>query len=245
MGWMNDTLRYVSTDTLYRKYEHNLITFSMMYTFNENFILALSHDEVVHGKASLIGKMPGDYYNKFAGLRVLALYQIAHPGAKLNFMGYEFGQFIEWREYEGLEWFLPEQYEAHRKHLQYIKALNNFYLKEKALYSNDKNWKGFQWIDADNAEQSVYIFARTCGSGQHKDVVVLNFGTGYYEDYRVGVPKAGNYVESFSSDRLEYGGGGAVNEGVLKADPVPCHGQEQSVSIKLAPLSGVVLSHTK
>ncbi len=245
MGWMNDTLRYVSTDTLYRKYDHNLITFSMMYTFNENFILALSHDEVVHGKASLIGKMPGSYYDKFAGLRVLALYQMTHPGAKLNFMGYEFGQFIEWREYEGLEWFLPEQYEAHGKHLQYIKALNNFYLKEKALYSRDHDWKGFQWIEADNAEQSVYIYARTCASGQHKDVVVLNFGSAYYEDYRVGVPKMGNYAESFSSDRLEFGGGGAVNEGLISAEKVPCHGQEQSVRIKLAPLSGVVLSYTR
>ena len=245
MGWMNDTLRYISTDTLYRKYDHNLITFSMMYTFNENFILALSHDEVVHGKASLIGKMPGSYYQKFSGLRVLSLYQMTHPGAKLNFMGYEFGQFIEWREYEGLQWFLAEQYEAHAKHLAYTKALNNFYLKEKALYSNDRNWKGFQWIDADNSEQSVFIFCRTCGSGQHKDVVILNFGTGYYEDFRVGVPKAGAYVESFSTDDLAFGGSGCRNCGDLLTQDVPCHGQDQSLTVKLAPLSGVVLSYTK
>ena len=245
MGWMNDTLRYFSTDTLYRKYEHNLITFSMMYTFNENFILALSHDEVVHGKASLIGKMPGDYYNKFAGLRLLALYQMTHPGAKLNFMGYEFGQFIEWREYEGLQWFMVDQFEAHRKHLNYIRELNNFYLKEKALYSNDRNWKGFQWIDADNGEQSVCSFVRICGSGQHKDLVVLNFGTGYYEDFRVGVPKPGIYTEAFSSDRLEYGGGGALNEKAIHSEPIPCHGQEQSITIKLAPLSGTVLRYSK
>ncbi len=245
MGWMNDTLRYISTDTLYRKYDHNLITFSMMYTFNENFILALSHDEVVHGKASLIGKMPGDYYQKFSGLRLLSLYQMTHPGAKLNFMGYEFGQFIEWREYEGLEWFLPEQYDAHRKQLAYTKALNNFYLKEKALYSNDRNWKGFQWIDADNAEQSVFIFCRTCGSGQHKDVVVLNFGTGYYEDFRVGVPKDGIYTESFSTDDLAYGGSGCLNTEPRRSEKIPCHGQQQSVSIRLAPLSGVVLSYSK
>ncbi|MBQ9912025.1 MAG: 1,4-alpha-glucan branching protein GlgB [Firmicutes bacterium] len=245
MGWMNDTLRYISTDTLYRKYDHNLITFSMMYTFNENFILALSHDEVVHGKASLIGKMPGDYYQKFSGLRLLSLYQMTHPGAKLNFMGYEFGQFIEWREYEGLEWFLPEQYDAHRKQLAYTRALNNFYLKEKALYSNDHNWKGFQWIDADNAEQSVFIFCRTCGSGQHKDVVVLNFGTGYYEDFRVGVPKDGIYTESFSTDDLAYGGSGCLNTEPRRSENIPCHGQQQSVSIRLAPLSGVVLSYSK
>ena len=245
MGWMNDTLRYISTDTLYRKYDHNLITFSMMYTFNENFILALSHDEVVHGKASLIGKMPGDYYQKFSGLRLLSLYQMTHPGAKLNFMGYEFGQFIEWREYEGLEWFLPEQYDAHRKQLAYTRALNNFYLKEKALYSNDRNWKGFQWIDADNAEQSVFIFCRTCGSGQHKDVVVLNFGTGYYEDFRVGVPKDGIYTESFSTDDLAYGGSGCLNTEPRRSENIPCHGQQQSVSIRLAPLSGVVLSYSK
>ena len=242
MGWMNDTLRYISTDTLYRKYDHNLITFSMMYTFNENFVLPLSHDEVVHGKASLIGKMPGDYYQKFSGLRLLALYQITHPGAKLNFMGYEFGQFIEWREYEGLEWFLVDEYETHRKHLQYIKELNNFYLKEKALYSNDRNWKGFEWIDADNAEQSVYIYCRTCASGKHKDIVVLNFGTGYYEDFRIGVPKEGTYIESFNSDRLEYGGSGCTNEGELKSEKISCHGKEQSISIKLAPLSGIILS---
>ncbi|MBR0481494.1 MAG: 1,4-alpha-glucan branching protein GlgB [Firmicutes bacterium] len=245
MGWMNDTLRYISTDTLYRKYDHNLITFSMMYTFNENFILALSHDEVVHGKASLIGKMPGDYYQKFSGLRLLSLYQMTHPGAKLNFMGYEFGQFVEWREYEGLEWFLPEQYDAHRKQLAYTRALNNFYLKEKALYSNDRNWKGFQWIDADNAEQSVFIFCRTCGSGQHKDVVVLNFGTGYYEDFRVGVPKDGIYTESFSTDDLAYGGSGCLNTEPRRSENIPCHGQQQSVSIRLAPLSGVVLSYSK
>ncbi len=241
MGWMNDTLRYISTDTLYRKYDHNLITFSMMYAFSENFILALSHDEVVHGKASLINKNPGDYYQKFSGARLLALYQMTHPGAKLNFMGYEFAQFIEWREYEGLEWFLPRDYETHAKHLRYIKELNNFYLKEKALYSNDKSWKGFQWIEADDSEQSIYIYCRTCASGKHKDVVVLNFGTGYYEDFRVGVPKDGIYEEAFSSDRLEYGGSGVTCGKELKAEKIPYHGQEYSVSVKLAPLSGIIL----
>ena len=242
MGWMNDTLKYISKDFPDRKNSHGLLTFSMMYAFNENFILPLSHDEVVHGKCSLIGRMPGDYFSKFAGLRLLALYQMTHPGAKLNFMGSEFGQFIEWREYEALEWFLPEKYEAHAKHLAYIKALNNFYLGEKALYSRDRDWGGFQWIDAENSSQSVLIYCRTCGSGRHKDVVVLNFGNGSYDGYRVGVPRPGRYFESFSSDRSEFGGSGRINEDPLEAENIPYHGQENSVLIRLAPLSGIVLS---
>jgi len=245
MGWMNDTLRYCQEDFNKRSDYHNLLSFSMMYCFNENFVLPLSHDEVVHGKKSLIGRMPGDYKEQFAGLRLLALYQMTHPGAKLNFMGNEFGQFIEWREYEGLEWFLLEQYDTHSKHQKYIKDLNHFYKKEKALYSKDHSWDGFSWIDADNAAQSILIYLRTCASGLHKDIVVLNFKPSYYKEFRIGVPKDGWYIEVFTTDREEYGGCGIVNKEPLKAEKIPYHGMKYSVSVKLPSLGGLVLSYKK
>ncbi len=163
MGWMNDTLHYMQTDFPWRPGNHGLLTFSIMYAFTENFICPLSHDEVVHGKCSLIGRMPGDWWRQFAGLRTLAFYQMTHPGAKLNFMGNEIGQFIEWRYYESIQWFLTEEYETHRHHQAFIKALNHLYTAEPALYERGYTDDGFTWIDADNSKQSIVSF---CASGR-------------------------------------------------------------------------------
>ncbi len=240
MGWMNDTLRYVSTDFPYRPGCHNMLTFSMMYAFNENFILPLSHDEVVHGKASLIGRMPGDYWRQFAGLRLLALYQMTHPGGKLNFMGSEIGQYIEWRFYEGIEWFLLD-YESHRKHQAFIRALNHLYRREKALWDCDHNWRGFSWIDADNAGQSILSYARVSESGRITTVEVLNFDVQSYEGYRVGVPKPGTYRELISSDDEAFGGSGKHNPEPVTAEPIPMHGQPWSIEITVPPLGGTIL----
>ena len=240
MGWMHDTLHYMQADFPYRPGAHHLLTFSMMYCFSENFILALSHDEVVHGKCSLIGRMPGDYWRQFAGLRSLALYQMTHPGAKLNFMGSEIAQFIEWRDYEGLEWFLLD-YEAHAKHQAYIRALNAFYKQEPALWQVNYSWDGFEWIDADNNEQSVLIYTRRGKRPTDDLIVLLNFVPECSDAFRIGVPKKGVYKEIFNSDAPEYGGSGRLNPGWLVSEPVPWHGKDWSVVVKTPPIGGLVL----
>ncbi len=244
MGWMNDTLKYMSVDFPYRPGCHNMLTFSMMYAFHENFILPLSHDEVVHGKCSLIGRMPGDYWRQFAGLRLLAMYQMTHPGGKLNFMGNEFGQFIEWRYYDELEWFLLD-YASHRNHQAFIRALNHVYVKEKALWSCDHSWQGFSWIDADNAEQGILSFVRRAASGRITMVAVLNFGVQAYEQYRIGVPRPGYYRELISSDHTAFGGSGKVNEAPVQAQPIPFHGQPYSIEITVPPIGGTILKRVR
>jgi 1,4-alpha-glucan branching enzyme len=241
MGWMNDTLNYMKTDFPYRPYNHNLLTFSMMYAFNENFILPLSHDEVVHGKCSLIGRMPGDYWRQFAGLRVLTLYQMCHPGGKLNFMGNEIGQFIEWRYYEGIEWFLAKDYEHHAKHQAYIRELNHFYKEYRAMWLKSYDWDGFEWLDADNNEQSVLTFIRHGKTPMDDLIVVINFTPETYEEYRVGVPKNGVYGEVFNSDKAEFGGSGFCNSKPVKSEKEPMHGMSQSVSVRIPPIGGLVL----
>lgn len=241
MGWMNDTLNYMKTDFPYRSYNHDLLTFSMMYVFNENFILALSHDEVVHGKASLIGRMPGDYWRQFAGLRVLAFYQMVHPGAKLNFMGNEIAQFIEWRYYEQLEWFLPKEYEQHRKHQEYIRKLNTFYKESKALWLKNYSWDGFEWLDADNKDQSILMFIRHGKTPIDDLIILINFTPQTYSNYRIGVPKKGIYKEVFNSDGLEYGGSGYLNQEVMASESEPWHGKEDSVLVNVPPIGGIIL----
>jgi len=241
MGWMNDTLRYMQTDFPSRPEFHRLLTFSMMYCFNENFVLPLSHDEVVHGKHSLIGRMPGDYWRQFAGLRALALYQAAHPGGKLNFMGNEIAQFIEWRYYEGIEWFLPERYETHRRHRDYIRALNALYRREKALWQKSYDPEGFRWIDADNAAQSVLIFERRGARPSDTIWALLNFVPEVSDGFRVGVPRRGVYEEIFNSDAVEFGGSGRRNEGPLVAEAIPWHGQPFSLVLKTPPVGGLLL----
>jgi len=240
MGWMNDTLHYMQTDFPFRPGNHGLLTFSMMYAFNENFVLPLSHDEVVHGKCSLIGRMPGDYWRQFAGMRILALYQMCHPGAKLNFMGNEIAQFIEWRYYEGIEWFLTD-YEAHDRHHKYIAALNKLYREEKALWQNGYSWDGFEWLDADDSEQSILTFVRKGKKPADDLVVLLNFVPDVYSDFRLGVPQEGVYSEIFNSDAAVFGGSGKVNPGSLPSEPVPWHGRAQSVTVRVPPVGGLVL----
>lgn len=241
MGWMNDTLHYMQTDFPYRPGNHKLLTFSMMYAFNENFILALSHDEVVHGKCSLIRRMPGDYWRQFAGLRLLYMYQMTHPGAKLNFMGNEIAEFIEWRYYESLEWFLPENYETHRMHREFVREMNRFYKEQKALWEINYSWDGFEWRDADNNEQSIISYVRK-GKNENGDLLcILNFTPTTYENYCVGVSKDGNYEEIFNSDDELYGGSGKLNKGVIKSEKGSYHGQEHYIKLTIPPLAGIVI----
>ncbi len=240
MGWMNDTLSYCQTDFPARSQCHNRLTFSMVYHFSENFILPLSHDEVVHGKKSLIGRMPGDYWRQFAGLRLLALYQITHPGCKLSFMSTEYGPFIEWREYESLEWFLL-RYPAHDAHKTYTAALNALYKNTPALWQDDHSWDGFHWLDADDAMRSILIFRRIGQVKSQAVTVLLNFSPTVYQNFRIGVPLSGVYREIFGSDRKEFGGSGKGNYQSLIAQPIPCHGEKYSVTVEVPPIGGLIL----
>ena len=242
MGWMNDTLEYMQKDSVYRKYHHNDITFSMMYNYSENFILPLSHDEVVHGKKSLVDKMSGDYWRKFANLRLLYAYMIGHPSKKLTFMGSEFGQFIEWREYEELEWKLIDKYPMHKDTQNYVKELNKFYKENRALWELDDKPEGFMWIDADNKDQSILIFARKSNRPEDTLIFICNFTPNVYYDFKIGVPYLTNYKQVFNSDEKKYGGSGQVIDGVtLVAEDKPYHNQKYSINAKIPPLGVLVL----
>ena len=234
MGWMNDMLQYMSLDPLYRKGDHNALTFSMTYAFSENFILPLSHDEVVHGKCSLIGKMPGNYDDKFNNLRVLYAYQIAHPGKKLNFMGSEFAQFIEWNFKQGLDWLLLG-YEKHRKMQQFVKTLNRFYLENRELWEVDTGWDGYEWIEPDDRNRSVIAFRRKDRKGREL-VVVCNFCPVLRENYRLGLPKQGWYVPVLNTDDEAFGGYGFAPE-TVRTEKKPSHGQAQSGLFRVPPMS--------
>ena len=234
MGWMNDMLQYMSLDPLYRKGDHNALTFSMTYAFSENFILPLSHDEVVHGKCSLIGKMPGNYDDKFNNLRVLYAYQIAHPGKKLNFMGSEFAQFIEWNFKQGLDWLLLG-YEKHRKMQQFVKTLNRFYLENRELWEVDTGWDGYEWIEPDDRDRSVIAFRRKDRKGREL-VVVCNFCPVLRENYRLGLPKQGWYVPVLNTDDEAFGGYGFAPE-TVRTEKKPSHGQMQSGLFRVPPMS--------
>ncbi len=234
MGWMNDMLQYMSLDPLYRKGDHNALTFSMTYAFSENFILPLSHDEVVHGKCSLIGKMPGNYDDKFNNLRVLYAYQMAHPGKKLNFMGSEFAQFIEWNFKQGLDWLLLG-YEKHRKMQQFVKTLNRFYLENRELWEVDTGWDGYEWIEPDDRDRSVIAFRRKDRKGREL-VVVCNFCPVLREDYRLGLPKQGWYVPVLNTDDEAFGGYGFAPE-TVRTEKKPSHGQMQSGLFRVPPMS--------
>lgn len=244
MGWMNDTLNYCKTDFPFRPGNHQLLTFSMMYAFSENYVLPLSHDEVVHGKASLIVRQPGDWWRQFAGLRALALYQMTHTGAKLNFMGNELAQFIEWRYYEGLEWFLLDEYETHRAYHKYVKKLNHFFLGQKGLWQKNYEEDGFTWIDADNSEQSIISYVRRATRPVDDCVVLINWDVNPIEEFRLGVPREGNYQEVFNSDAEEFGGSGVINTATIVSEPVPFQGQKNSVVLRVPPLAGIVLRRT-
>ena len=234
MGWMNDMLCYVGADPFFRKDMHDKITFSFMYAFSENYILPLSHDEVVHGKKSLLDKMPDPYENKFATLRALYGYMAGHPGKKMLFMGGEFGQFSEWSEERGLDWMLLD-YDAHRQMQTYVQALNAFYLENKQLWENDTDWQGFAWISHDDNVNNIIAFRRIAKDGSDL-ICIVNFAPVYHESYKIGVPYAGTYEEGFSSDRIEFGGSGVTN-GKKRTKAEEMHGMEQIVDLKIPPLS--------
>ncbi|MEK7310393.1 MAG: 1,4-alpha-glucan branching protein GlgB [Chloroflexota bacterium] len=240
MGWMHDMLEYMSKDPIHRRHHHNSLTFSLLYAFTENFILPLSHDEVVHGKRALLAKMPGDYWQQFANLRALYSYMFAHPGKKLLFMGDEFGQWNEWNSNTGLDWILLD-FDSHRGVLACVRDLNRLYVAEPALHAQDFSWEGFEWIDFRDVDGSAVSFTRR---GKSKDVaiiVVANFTPVPRMGYRVGVPAPGHYREIFNSDSTYYGGSNVGNIGGLTTDEEPWQGQPCSVIMTLPPLAVVYL----
>ena len=235
MGWMHDTLEYMTKDPVYRKHHHDQLTFSLWYAFAENFVLPLSHDEVVYGKRSLLDKMPGDMWQKFANLRLLYGYMYGHPGKKLLFMGGELGQWDEWDFENSLDWHLLED-DKHRKLRLWLKDLNRFYRTEPAMHQLDFERLGFEWLDIQDWEKSIVSFARRARNPEHVVVSVCNFTPKPRKNYRLGVPSGGQWKEVLNSDALEYGGSGQGNLGGVEANPHPFHGRTYSISITLPPL---------
>lgn len=241
MGWMNDTLHYMQCDFPWRPGNHSLLTFSIMYAFSENFVLPLSHDEVVNGKCSLIGRMPGDDWRRFAGLRTLAFYQMTHPGAKLNFMGNEIGQQIEWRYYESIEWFLAKDFDAtHGAQQRFIGALNHFYAKQKALWQNAYTEEGFEWIDANNSQQSIVSYVRHGDKPADDLLILINFDPASYERYCVGVPREGDWELIFNTDDPAFGGSGYPVVDMASSKPEPWNMRDDSIEIAVPGLAGLV-----
>lgn len=240
MGWMNDFLNYISLDPIYRKYHQGQLTFSMIYAYAENFQLVLSHDEVVHGKSSMINKMPGDYWQKFAGLRASYGYMFTHPGKKLLFMGGEFAQFIEWNYKKSLDWNLLE-FEMHQKMKDYVRDLNHFYTGNKALYEVDAHQSGFEWIDAWDSDHSMISFMRKAKDWHDSLVVICNFTPNVQHNYRVGAPFCTHYDEVFNSDDVKYGGSGVANPNGASAEEIPYHNKPHSMTLTVPPLGIVIL----
>lgn len=236
MGWMNDTIQYMQTDPIYRKYKHNNLTFSMTYAFSENFILPLSHDEVVHGKASLINKMPGEYDQKFSNLRAMYAYMIAHPGKKLSFMGNELGQFSEWSEGRELDWMLLS-YDSHRKLRHYVRALNRLYRESPPLWENDADWGGFQWISTAHRENGILPFRRIDDDGGEL-ICLFNLSFRGREDFRIGLSRRGRLQCLLSSDHPAFGGEGRTRERAM-IEAIPLDGMPCSAALPLPPLSAV------
>jgi 1,4-alpha-glucan branching enzyme len=240
MGWMHDTLKYFQTDPIHRKFRHAALTFSLWYAFTENFVLPLSHDEVVYGKGSLIGKMPGDEWQQFANLRLLYGYMWGHPGKKLVFMGGEFGQKSEWRHDSSLEWHVL-QYPLHAGAQSWVRDLNRFYRETPALYEVDFSADGFEWIDCNDTESSVIAFLRKDRTRGTVVLVICNFTPIVRENYRVGVPRGGMWRERLNSDAQHYGGSGQGNLGAVEAAPLPAHGRFHSLNLRLPPLAALFL----
>jgi 1,4-alpha-glucan branching enzyme len=236
MGWMHDTLDYFSQDPLYRKFQHHQLTFRMVYAFHENFVLPLSHDEVVYGKRSLLNKMPGDEWQKFANLRLLLGYMYAQPGKKLLFMGGEFGQQREWQHDQGLEWELLEQ-PLHAGMQRWAAELNRFYRGNRALHEVDFEPAGFEWIDCNDADASVVSLLRHGRGDDDTLLVVCNFTPVVRSNYRVGAPRGGIWRELLNSDAKEYGGSGVGNMGEVEAAPIPFLERRHSLFLTLPPLS--------
>lgn len=240
MGWMNDMLSYMSLDPIYRAFNHDKLTFSFFYAFSENYVLPISHDEVVHGKCSMINKMPGEYDQKFASYRAFLAYMTAHPGKKLLFMGQEFGQVKEWDYKSQLDWNLMD-FESHRDLLSFSEKLNKFYVENSPLWQDDDSWSGFSWISNDDYKQSVIAFRRIDDNGD-EIIAVCNFVPVERHDYRIGVPFKGRYKLVFNSDAVEFGGSG-VTEKSFKSDNIGMHGFDNSISMTLAPLSVIYLKY--
>jgi 1,4-alpha-glucan branching enzyme len=241
MGWMHDTLGYMSRDPVHRKHHHNDLTFGLLYAFQENFILPLSHDEVAHGKGSLIGKMPGDQWQRFANLRAYFAFMWTHPGKKLLFMGGEFAQEREWNHDIGLDWQLmgdPFHAGVHRL----MRDLNWLYRSTPALYQRDCEPEGFRWIDAANGSESVLSYMRWAADGEGLAVIVCNFTPVPRQNYRIGVPRPGYYRERVNTDALDYHGSGIGNFGAIEAEPTPMHGQPYSLRLWLPPLATLIFT---
>ncbi len=240
MGWMNDFLEYVEKDSIYKKYHHNNLTFGMVYAYSENFVLVLSHDEVVHGKKSMLDKMPGDLWQKFANLRVSYGFMFGHPGKKLLFMGGEFGQFIEWNEKRPLDWFLLD-YDTHRGIHEYVKDINHLYLNERALWTHDFDNEGFEWIDCNDNLRSIYSFIRKGTCREDTLIFICNFTPEPRMGFRIGVPFESNYKEIFNSDDLKYGGSGIINPEPRYSEKMEYNGREDSIWIDLPPLAVTII----
>lgn len=241
MGWMHDTLKYFKRDTLYRRYHQNEITFSIVYAFTENFMLPLSHDEVVHGKGSLLGRMPGDEWKRFANLRALFAYMYTHPGTKLLFMGGEFGQFAEWGHDRALDWHLLD-YPPHQGLLKLVTDLNTIYKAEPALYAFPFDGRGFEWVDYEDRNNSIIAYLRKGEQENDLALVVCNFSPGVHAHYRIGVPRKGQWREILNSDALKYGGSGVCHEQPLMTSPVQAHGRDYSITLTIAPLAVMVFT---
>jgi len=237
---MNDTLAYMDFESIHRQYHQDMLTFSMLYAFTENFLLPLSHDEVVHGKGSLLNKMPGDEWQRFANLRLLLSYMFSHPGKKLLFMGSEFGQGTEWNSEQTLDWYVLD-YPLHQGVQSLIRDVNHLYHRYPALHAREFEWEGFEWLDCADAQHSVLSYLRK--SDDEHLVVVLNFTPVPRQGYRIGVPEAGAYVEIFNSDAAQYGGSNMSNgTDKLQTEAVPWANREQSLSIDLPPLGALILA---
>jgi len=243
MGWMHDTLRYMSHDPVHRKFHHNELTFRTLYAFHENFVLPLSHDEIVHEKGSLLSRMPGDLWQKFANLRLLFAYMYAQPGKKLLFMGGEFGQWREWAHDDSLDWHLLN-FPSHRQLQRWVCDLNHTYRNERALYELDCEGEGFEWIDGSDSQQSMLSFVRKSIGGSDTILVVCNFTPVPRYEYRVGVPHIGRWTEILNSDSDAYGGTDFGNLGGKNAEEIPMHGRSHSLNLTIPPLGAVFLKHT-
>ena len=244
MGWMNDTLSFVQEEPMWRSYHHGKMNFSIMYAFDEHYVLSISHDEVVHGKKSLLNKMAGDYETKFAGARTYLTYMMTHPGKKLLFMGSELGMFREWNDNDELEWFMLD-YDMHAKYQLFVARLNRFYLESRELWDGEEGSASFEWIDPDNKEQSILSYRRIAKNGDEL-VVFLNFLPEAHENFLAAVPQSGTYEEVFNSDAIEFGGKGIVNTGARKSNPCDLpRGYKHAVSITLPPMGAVVMRKCK